>query len=133
MTAMSAVAPASLPVPGLEPWWWLLVGRTRRRTARAYAAALAAMLGHVRYGPAATVTVNLTLPPRLARRYGRRARSVRRWVCAAVVASSEANATFWTDLYPDQVTVSVAFDAYADRRWGDALVVVQWADGAVIR
>lgn len=126
MTAMSAVVPASLPVPGLEPWWFPLIGRTRRRAARAYAAALASMLGHIRYGAAATVTVNLTLPPRLGRRYGRRAKAVRRWVCAAVLASSEANATFWTDLYGDQVSVTVAFDAYADRRWGDAVVIVKW-------
>lgn len=133
MSALSAVAPAALPVPGLEPWWWLLVGRTRRRTARRYAAALAAMLGHVRYGHSATVTVNLTLPPRLARRYAFRARAVRRWVRAAVVASSEANATFFTDLYAEQVVITVAFDAYADRKWGDALVVVEWAEPPVIR
>jgi hypothetical protein len=133
MSDMAAFAPAGIPVPGLEPWWWPMTGRTRARTARAYAAVLDAALGHVRYGPEAEVTVNLTFPPRLARRYGRRAAAVRRWVRAAVVASSEANATFFTDLYPDQVAVTVAFDAYADRRWGDAVIVVRWREHPVIR
>lgn len=133
MSDIAAFTPAGLPVPGLEPWWWKFTGRTRRRVAASYAAALAARLGHVRYGADAEVTVNLTFPPRLARRYGHRAAAVRRWVRAAVVASSEANATFFTDLYDDQVAVTVAFDAFADRRWGDAVVVVRWIERPVIR
>lgn len=133
MTSMAAATPAGLPVPGLEPWWFPLIGRTRRRLARDYAAALAARLPHVRYGTDATVTVHLTFPPRLGRRAGRRMKAVRGWVRAAVLASSEANASSWTDLHADQVAVTVAFDAYADRRWGDAFVVVEWRERPVIR
>jgi hypothetical protein len=126
MSDIAAFTPAGLPIPGLEPWWWPLTGRTRYHTTLAYAAALAEQLGHVRYGPDATVTVNLTLPPRLAGRFGRRAEAVRRAVGAAVVASSELGAGFFGGIERSQVRINVAFDAYADRRWGDAAVVVQW-------
>jgi hypothetical protein len=133
MTSMAAVTPAQLPVPGLEPWWFPLIGRTRRRITRNYAAALADMLHGVRYGPDATVTVHLTLPPRLTNRCSRRLDVIRRAVGLAVVASAELNAGFFTDLERSQVRTTIAIDAYADRRWGDAFVVVEWRERPVIR
>jgi hypothetical protein len=133
MASIAAVTPAALPVPGLEPWWFPLIGRTRRRITRNYAAALADMLHGVRYGADATVTVNLTLPPRLTGRCNRRLDTVRRYVGLAVVTSAELNAGFFADLERSQVRITIAIDAYADRNWGDAFVVVEWRERPVIR
>lgn len=133
MTAIDAPTPAALPVPGLEPWWWPLIGRTRRRLARGYRDQLAAMFPHVRYGPAARVYVTITVGRHLGRR---RHDAVRRWVAAAVVASAEGNsgaAVPYADLDPRQVGVDIDYDPFASRRWGDAVVHIRWRNNSVIR
>lgn len=132
MSAIDAATPEALPVPGLEPWWWPLIGRNRRRLARAYRDALAAMLPHVRYGPDARVYVTITVGRPLGRR---RHAAVRRWVGAAVVASAEANTgpLAYADLDPRQVGVDIDYDPFASRRWGDAVVHIRWHERPVIR